>query len=446
MNKLVRKVVVAIMALVMTIAMVVTVSYAWFTLSDSPAVDGIQITIGGGNTILIAPDVASTVGGTTYHYPGYFQSSMIFSQYEQYDYLQDAAGLSPVSTADGVHWYLPTYYDYNDIEVVNGETVVGALKPIYEFRCDADLTHANLEATQHDTAQEGCYVYLDFWVVSPGGDYTLRVSKGDSGSGSGSYLLETPTPTVRGNGEYELTEADGYAAATARVGFLVCQDRIVDETNLQLYQSSPYYNALYPELKGMYQQPGEDPVYTSGYRFTVYEPNADLHPNGTQGTYMQTFPVGYEGGRIVYADMRDKLTVQLSNKWISQDHAAGISIWEAFDVWCAMKKAEGEHVNPATIRQEFYRKYLQNQYAPYVDQGRFVSLTQDLYRNGNASVNVGNVVQANATTDTYIVRLEKNIPQRIRMFIWLEGQDPDCNNQSQGAEIALGLELAGGHE
>jgi len=40
--------------------------------------------------------------------------------------------------------------------------------------------------------------------------------------------------------------------------------------------------------------------------------------------------------------------------------------------------------------------------------------------------------------------LEKNIPQRIRMFIWLEGQDPDCIGFADSVPFAIGLELAGG--
>jgi hypothetical protein len=55
-KKMIRKLVAAIMALTLTVVMVVTVSYAWMTLSAAPVAEGIQITIGGGNTILIAAD------------------------------------------------------------------------------------------------------------------------------------------------------------------------------------------------------------------------------------------------------------------------------------------------------------------------------------------------------------------------------------------------------
>ena len=84
-KKMIRKLVAAIMALTLTVVMVVTVSYAWMTLSAAPVAEGIQITIGGGNTILIAADYAGVADGETYHYPGHFSSSLNFTKLQQYD-------------------------------------------------------------------------------------------------------------------------------------------------------------------------------------------------------------------------------------------------------------------------------------------------------------------------------------------------------------------------
>ncbi|MBQ9151277.1 MAG: hypothetical protein IJX72_03430, partial [Clostridia bacterium] len=364
MNKMIRKLFAAIMALILTVVMVATVSYAWFTLSDAPVVAGIQVTIGGGNTILIAPDQSEEVDGKTYHYPGRFNSTLIFSQHTQYDYLTGLAGLTPVSTADGEHWYIAEYYDYNDEKVINGEAVAGQIKPITEFPCDTDLTYANLTSEEAELARTGSYVFLDFWVVSPGADYTLRVSTDHQNGGSGSYLLELMTPVKNEDGTYSLVETAGNAAASARVGFLVCQDRVSDVTMAQ-YQASAAYDDSYKILKGMYQQPGEDTLYTSGYRFTVYEPNADLHPLGEQGAYCFTTPVGYEGGRAVYADMEKKLTVQLTNRWRKPDQTTGITLEEAFTAWQIGRQGE-EDLTVDEVKQDFYNNYLQRQLLPYV--------------------------------------------------------------------------------
>ena len=50
------KLVAAALAVALAAVMAVTVSYAWMTISASPALTGIQVTIGGGTTILLAPD------------------------------------------------------------------------------------------------------------------------------------------------------------------------------------------------------------------------------------------------------------------------------------------------------------------------------------------------------------------------------------------------------
>ena len=52
--------------------------------------------------------------------------------------------------------------------------------------------------------------------------------------------------------------------------------------------------------------------------------------------------------------------------------------------------------------------------------------------------------QSGATEDVVIIELEQNVPQRIRMFIWLEGQDIDCPASANSARFAVNIELAGG--
>jgi hypothetical protein len=56
----------------------------------------------------------------------------------------------------------------------------------------------------------------------------------------------------------------------------------------------------------------------------------------------------------------------------------------------------------------------------------------------------GALDKGNATDDIYIIDLEKNVPQRIRMYIWLEGQDIDWDPRQAANSFALSLELAGG--
>ena len=74
----VRKLIAAGLALVMAAAMIVTVTYAWVALSSTPEVAGIEVSIGGKNTILIAANKTKTVGGVTYNYPAHFGETLNF--------------------------------------------------------------------------------------------------------------------------------------------------------------------------------------------------------------------------------------------------------------------------------------------------------------------------------------------------------------------------------
>ena len=54
-------------------AMIVMSSYAWLTASTSPVAEGIQVAVGGGSTILLAPDL---VNNERVHYPGAFGATL----------------------------------------------------------------------------------------------------------------------------------------------------------------------------------------------------------------------------------------------------------------------------------------------------------------------------------------------------------------------------------
>lgn len=118
MKKIYAKLILITVTLLMSVSVVAMSTYAWFVLSKNPVATGIQVAIGGGNTILIAPDITEVVNGTVYHYPGKFSDKMNFAQYESYDYLKDLGGLNPVSTIDGINWFLPTYYSVTDEEEI----------------------------------------------------------------------------------------------------------------------------------------------------------------------------------------------------------------------------------------------------------------------------------------------------------------------------------------
>lgn len=418
MNKTLTKLIMAALALVLAVSVAVMSTYAWMILSKSPEVGGIQINIGS-NTILIAPDVARTVNGQEYHYPGQFSEKLNFSQVDNYDYLQSLNGLSPVSTANGLDWFLSD---------ADGYTL------------DYNLAHANLLSNDAELSQ-GHYIYLDFWVVSPSEEYTLRVS---SDGNAGSFVIDLMDAYQTGDKKYEIgINAEGSAAASVRVGFLVDETYMTAEA-LEHYPRNQGGLNSYNSLKGVFSSDREN------YSFYIYEPNGDFHPDenlARPGSYVVTSPVGFENGEITQVDIRDRLSVQLTNRW-RQTPKGSYELAERFQTAIAGKNLSGKTIEE--IEGFFYRDYLQYQVSSYVAAARFIKNTRLLYAAASADTVSASTMSAlstdGATEDAYIVKLEKNVPQRIRMFIWLEGQDVDCASSAFADSFALSLELAGGSE
>lgn len=446
MRKVYTKMIAITLTLVLSLSVMVMATYAWFVLAGNPVATGIQVSIGGGNTILIAPDIAHVVGGNTYHYPGVFSDTMHFDQQESYSYLRNLGGLTPVSTADGIHWFLPAYYDYSDDPVREGLVYSGQMKDVKDFYLDSELEHANLNAGEREKIADGSYIYLDFWVVSQGGDYTLRISTGDEGGGS--FLVDLMQP-VAGNTAtgYTLIPSEHQAAAAVRVGFLANPINTGNDA-LLLYQDSVYFDERYTSLRGFYQEPDSGSAALAENRFTIYEPNCDAHPTGVAeaGSYVVTQPLGMVNGDITPVSVAGQVTAQKTSTWADAENGSGTALAQRFQT--AMMGKDLSSMDPEQISDLFYSSYLQGQFSPYVNKGSFIKRTTDLYKFGE-SIAVGELNTldtAGATDDVYIIKLEKFVPQRIRMFIWLEGQDVDCVNAVTASNFALSVELAGGSE
>lgn len=439
MNKTIGKLIASVLALIVAASLVGMSSYAWMNLSATPEMEGIQINIGGSNTVKVAADM-TTVGedGIVYHYPGEFSELLNFSQYETYDYLSGVAGLTPVSTADGVHWILSD---------ISGES---------EYLVDDMLLYANM--TADDIAQNGgnpgSYVYLDFWVVAPASSYRLRVSTGNSEEDSGSFVIALPQPGEDGNGGYTLVDPDLTATSMVRIGFLA-NCGYVGQTELGHYLGSDHYDSRYVKLMGLFSDPGVGIADETAQmnRFTIYEPNGDLHVGGADnGSYLVTEPLGVVNGEILPVDIRDRLTVQLANKWrtyemVAQDGTITTSTLLAREFATAIVGREFTSMDE--MGAYFYNQRLQGAYANYIDRGGFITKTGTLYDgalNGVVAADSAALVNTSgATEDVYITTLEKDVPQRIRMFIWLEAQDDDCTYHN-GSSFVINLEFAGGND
>lgn len=450
MGNMTRKLIAALLALVLSVTVVVVSSYAWLIQSTAPQIEGMYVSVGGGNTILLAPDLSVEEGDRIYHFPGEFSNRLNFSQYDSYNYLQQLGGLTPVSTVDGVNWYLPSYYNEKDALVKYGTVADGQIRPVKDFVLDDRLVHANLNRDQQELIEEGSYIYLDFWVVSPGADYRLHISTGEETSGSFAIgLPEIVTEDRNGDGKddgYALLESGGNAAAASvRMGFLA-NDEPVTDLSMFYYQRSEQFAARYTQLRGVYS---EKYLASSDreHRFLIYEPNGTLHTDADlQGSYVITKPLAKSEKGAEAVDVSANLTVQGQNTWLLAADATATRLQQAFATATVNETFNSKELQK--IRSNFYKNYLQQQLASYVDDAEFYTQTGNLYalaKRGVVSKTTlaESALMAGATEDVYIVDLKKDIPQRIRMFIWLEGQDVDCTNDAASSGIAINIELAG---
>ena len=159
-----------------------------------------------------------------------------------------------------------------------------------------------------------------------------------------------------------------------------------------------------------------------------------------------TQPIGWDGNKPQIVDIRSRLTVQLTNAWKNGSGLNEVAFEQIFATWKAGKNLD--NMTTAEIKAAFYGEYLQYQVMPYVNKGSFVQMTSALYAYGGTvgAEQLTGLNQADATDDVIIVQLEKNVPQRIRMFIWLEGQDIDCTGSIGAQDLALSIELAGSNQ
>ena len=413
-------------ALLCAMAMIVMSSYAWLTASTSPVAEGIQVAVGGGSTILLAPDVVDEDG---VHYPGTFGATL------RLDDLLDAdahSGLTPVSTADGLNWYLPVYYTEDDLEVQAETAKAGDLKPYDQFLCDETLTHANMSADD-ESAAEGSYLYADFWVVSPGSRYELRVSTSNDASGAGSYVVDMPQVVETEDG-FAMQTPEYPASESLRVGFLVNQNAAADSAAAYAANGG---DQRYTTLMGGYQEKGKptSPLYSYN-TFHIYEPNGSSHSTLGETGYIATYPLGRNDTSVTGIPVGSWLSVQMASRWENVVN----------DVFKASVQQAGDTATAADVQARLYKNLAGR--SDYVNKGQFIQNTGKLYENLGQNDTVlqatlEQMAKAGANESNSIVTLERNVPQRIRMFIWLEGQDADCVSGASVSGFAMRIELAG---
>ncbi len=416
MRKLPKKLLITGIALLLSVVVLGGVSFAWYTISTTPEASAVKVGIYADRTILISSDGEN------------------FGQYVNLsDAFQNLIGLHPVSTVDGLNWFLPAYQ------------VEGMLMEAKEFILDDRLEHANISALDdegnplegdelNERDKEGYYYYVDFYLmtqVEDGCTVHLSFPEADSFDDlltdegiQGTYILGQPILKVK-DGEETLKLSYG-GENCIRIGFLT--------------------NPAYSEASGL-DNTGYSDIYPKN-GFVIYEPNSDIRTStgkpgsGEQdqagryvlgndfsaevfqnGNYLETKPLGFtldSNGKTVIEPVTidpAKLIIQKSSSWDEED--------------VLEKLRNRQKVTSAEILN--YGYFISSQY-----------VTDRLQTSGTASRYVSILGEAGQNgSDVSIIHLIKDEPVKVRMFIWLEGQDPDCWNDIAGSAFRMNLELTG---
>ncbi len=412
--------------LVISIVLLTAASLAWMTISKAPEVSGLQVTLFTDRAILISRDKNGA--------PEEFTQSINLS-----DLFEDLAPLKPISTYDGEYWFLPSY-DANgalqspqyfplanpDVNMnvslldengkpLTGQALLEAQTNGYYVSCTfwlateleenvtvtlsvpdyTDDDNNNLEDWETDSTNEHSYKYGSFAI----GSYTKDVIENADGS-----------QTI------EARPIDNNAQNALRVGFMV-NDGASDQKFTIYEPNADQRSLINSQATGDVLKPTENNGYVYGYTYDK--------ENYINGNYLPTLPIkatidsdGKVQGGMPTALPADRLIVQCASTWKD----------EMLD-----KVKNASSANP----------YFPNS-GDVESFGQFVKDTGTL---GSSDAKKLNNIEQTLASSTQIVTLKARDedglnPTKVTMYIWIEGQDPDCWNDIANGAFVLNLEFA----
>ncbi|NCB52312.1 MAG: hypothetical protein EOM54_10575 [Clostridia bacterium] len=379
------------MILLLAVIMLTGASVAWFIISTKPEISGMQVQLYTNQALL----VSDSRNGE------YVQTLDIGASFCRY------VELRPVSTVDGVNWFLPAY------------EAAGPLKDPSEFILDDTLSHSNILNCARDgtplegaalmaAREQGYYVWTEFWLKTE--EELCHVGLSVPGSSElDQWETEQGTYGTYALANYELDGQslalfDTQAQAALRVGFLVGMN-------------------------------------TSAQKFVIYEPNADQRsspgkPESTSAETSERYVVGFDKSNNNYSEGYYIPTQPIGKNEAGVGQVTNINnanlIIQQKSAWDTQALQEtllnGSH--PGSNEVDL--------------MGRFVTNTAELMNGLDEDTNMALIgINTSIASEPVIVSLTKDNPQKIRMFIWLEGQDVDCWNDVAAGSFVINLEFAG---
>ena len=408
MNQIKKKLIIAGLSLTISLVMIVSASVAWLTISTAPEVSGIQVSLYTDRTIL------SSNNGTN------------FEQYVKLEDFNNYAPLKPTSTVDGINWFKPAYLEvYKPIKNLgeSKETVVptDALgEPLVDDGMLLGADQFTLVGTGEYNNAKGngatnYYVYADFWLMTEENECNVRLSvpsildtagggfnlqDGEDKRYVGSYVLAGKEQMTK-NGQPAGIMSDREVESCVRVGFMIDPDNESDvDTKFIIYE---------PNADLRSSNKPTDHTYVLGYDSNKSEDATAVYEDGN---YIKTQPIAKDAdGKGTVYDGNYNLIIQKKSAWKND-----------VDFSKENDKPDSEDV-------EIF--------------GKFIS-SEDIktqYQNSR-SFEIAKAQNGQTSSDV-ILTLEEDKPVKIRLFVWIEGQDVDCWNDVAAGSFVVNLELAG---
>ena len=335
----------------------------------------------------------------------------------------DSYYLRPISTSDLEHWYLA---GYDEVGSVTGLTYV-------PLETVGNVNRYDPDPNPYDKDIPANYVYYyDLWIrtKNQNTDYGLHLNNPVNGANDfetlfGTYVL--PGVQWDSSTNKAIIPEAGYDASTCiRIGFLFYEP---------LSDASDAINPT--TATGTNEQVRE---------FWIYEPNCD-----SRATSFQKYNIGED------------------NSYLSQREVAYIKTEDG------VKKVKEHEESP----QSGWVDTILPRYVAGQDQPGFVSVSDNTIRQLTSSWDLSKIAEKKQTDpitswdigvlgkfiqndptksdragyegiDTPKMAVLKHgandqpgLPQHVRVFIWLEGQDIDCWNSSMSGPMAINLEFRG---
>lgn len=425
MKGLKLKLIMSVTGILMGVVMLLSASYAWLTVSVAPEIRGL--------VIQVVPTGKEIPFELSINYDPSKPDEAVWTTVLHLDDILKDKVLRPISTVDGDHWFLPKYNAKGDV---------------------VDFWEADFKHCANADADSNYLVYADVWVrtrndiaqdmvlskpLDKDGGYNVM----DTETFYGSYALWAPEKNAEGTG-WKLGTDNKLAANDAMASLRVGLQYMEYQLNAESVEGSgtPKIDLNSGISKGFY----------------IYEPNADMRSTDFT-TFLGGTPQSQMAGRTYHIsgvsedatggntasgktttgnkvqEYQSKFTAgnyysTLAPKYIKD--ANGNATWELVDV----RQTLGNRL--IVQKQSTWNETALSQ---LTDVNQITSKTIDKigdFMKVNESGFGGKVPTSNALTT-----VKQETIQKMRVYIWLEGQDVDCWNQIAGGNLYINLEFMG---